>query len=113
MFEEHSSPPCCSYRPSALSSHPSSIQIYEACVRLFLSSHRKDLFPGDLHVVDLARVLLDLGHQFVVGLSSNHMPALALHDLCHWSHLLSWAYTTPRLLRRRWQRVVSRLVRCR
>src|SRR5215210_2918797 len=34
----------------------------KARVRLLLLSHRKDLFLRDLHVVDLARVLLDLGH---------------------------------------------------
>jgi hypothetical protein len=47
-------------------------------VRLFRLGHREDLFPGDLHVVDLARVLLDIDHQFVVGFSSNHLPAVTL-----------------------------------
>jgi hypothetical protein len=41
---------------------PSSNEIYEACLRLLLLRHRKDLFPGDLHVVYLARVLLDISH---------------------------------------------------
>jgi hypothetical protein len=67
----------------------SSNEIYEACMRLLLLSHRKDLFPGELHVVDLARVLLDISYQFVIGYSSNHVPAVAPHDLCHWRHLLS------------------------
>jgi hypothetical protein len=91
----------------------SSNEIYEPCVRLLLLSHRKYLFPGEVHVVDLARVLLDIGHQFVIGFPSNYLPAVALHDLCHRSYLLSLAYTTPRLLRVCWERVGKMLVRCR
>src|SRR5215210_1216028 len=82
-------------------------------MQLFWLGHRKDLFPGKLHIVDLARVLLHVGHQLVVGLSPDHVSAVAVHELCHWCRLLSWTYTTPRLLRGCWQRVVRRLVGCR
>jgi hypothetical protein len=34
----------------------------KARMRLLLLSHRKDLFPGELHVVDFARVPLDIGY---------------------------------------------------
>src|SRR5215210_4371468 len=80
-----------------------------ARVRLFWLGHRENLFPGDLHVVDLARVLLHVGDQFVIGVPANHVPAIAQHDLRHPNHLLSSPHITPPPLLECWRHVVKGL----